>query len=979
MGVLPEADPGPVSPKTILLVEDEAIVAADEARLLREEGYAVVIASSGKKAIETVRSRPGAIHLILMDIDMGKGMDGARAAQEILKEHDIPIVFLSSHTEKAIVEKTEKITSYGYVVKDSGITVLAASIKMAFKLHRAHRELERHEEALRESQERFSNAFDQAAIGMAMISPEGRWLKVNRQLCRILGYSEAEMLAKTFQETTHPDDLEASLAQYRGLLAGDGSSYRLTKRYLHKRGGVIWAHLTVSAIRDKEGRPLYFIAQIQDITERKRAEGSLREMSEMFRLFMEHSPIYVFIKDADIRPVYLSRNYERMLGRPLSEILGRTMDELFPSDLSKKMIADDLRILTEGKPVGDIIEVLAGRTYSTLKFPILIDGVPRYLAGYTIDITDHTKAEAELLHSRDLLANIISHARSAIAVLDREMRYVYVSGQYLRDYKVQEKNVIGRSHYELFPDLPEKWKEAHRRALAGEVVGSEQDSYLRPDGATEWVRWECRPWFESGDAIGGIILYTEIITERVRVEEALRESETRYRSLFEHMEEGVAYCRMVLDEQGRPADFVYLTVNPAFERLTGLKSVEGRWVTEVIPGIKQQTPELFDAYGRVASTGRPEKFEVDFTPLGVWLSVSVYSPGKGYFVAVFDNITERKMAEEEIRKGQLLLKSSIESSKEMIILSIDKQYRYLYFNEWHREVMRAAYGRDVRIGMDLLECVTNDEDRRKAKINYDRALAGEAHSTIEEYGDLERLYYETFYSPISDERGEIIGATAFARDVTDRKRAEQALKESIRQKEILMKELQHRVKNSLAVVSGLLGLGMETLTDEASKAVLADTRARIRSIAALYEQLSGTADAAHVDLGRYIGRLAESLFEVYAPKTGNVRLRTELEEVALDTKRAVPLGLILNELIMNAIKYAYPAGATGEIRVRLGGPAGRIALRVEDDGPGLPEGFDPGTSGGMGWSLIRMLAEELDARVSVDGGRGVPRARSSST
>lgn len=845
MGVLPDAVPGPVSPKTILLVEDEAIVAADEARLLREEGYAVLTAASGNKAIEAVRARPGAIDLILMDIDLGRGMDGARAAREILKEQDIPILFLSSHTEKAVVEKTEKITSYGYVVKDSGIIVLSASIKMAFKLHKAHRELERHEEALRESRERFSNAFECAAIGMALVSPEGRWLQVNRSLCGILGYSEEEMLAKTFQDLTHPEDVEASLAPFRRLLAGDLSTYQLKKRYLHKEGGIIWAQLTVSIVRGKEGLPFYVIAQIQDITESKRAGEALREMSEVFRLFMEYNPTYVFIKDAGIRPVFLSRNYEKMLGRPLPDLLGKSMDELFPSELSKSMIADDQRILREGKPVNDIVEVLAGRTYSTLKFPILIDGVPRYLAGYTVDITDRKGAE-----------------------------------------------------------------------------------------------------------------------------EALRKSESRYRSLFEHMEEGVAYCRMLFDERDRPTDFVYLAVNQAFQRLTGLKDVEGRLVTDVIPGIKEQTPELFEAYGRVASTGRPEKFEIDFTPLGVWLSVSVYSPGKGEFVAVFDNITGRKRTEEEIKKAQLLLRSSIESPREMIILSIDRQYRYLYFNDWHREVMRAAYGKDVRIGMNLLECVTNEDDRRKARLNYDRALAGEAHSTVEEYGDLDRSYYETFYSPIVDDKGEIIGATAFARNVTDRKRAEKALKETIRQKEVLLKELQHRVKNSLAVVSGLLGLEMENLTEPRSREIFANTRSRIRSIASLYEQLCGAVDVAHVDLRRYIGRLTESLFDTYAPKTGNIVLKTELDEVTLETKRAVPLGLILNELVMNAIKYAYPPGAKGEIRVVLERSAERITLGVSDDGVGLPPGFVSETSGGMGWSLIRMLAEEIDARLTVESKGG---------
>ena len=140
------------------------------------------------------------------------------------------------------------------------------------------------------------------------------------------------------------------------------------------------------------------------------------------------------------------------------------------------------------------------------------------------------------------------------------------------------------------------------------------------------------------------------ISERKKAEEALRESEERYRSLFENMLDGFAYCKMLFDEQGRPVDFVYLDVNAVFERLTGLKNVVGKQVTEVIPGIKESSPELFDIYGRVALTGKSERFEIDFKPLALWLSISVYSMEKGYFVAVFDNITERKEAEQGLAK-----------------------------------------------------------------------------------------------------------------------------------------------------------------------------------------------------------------------------------------------------------------------------------------------------------------------------------------
>ena len=139
------------------------------------------------------------------------------------------------------------------------------------------------------------------------------------------------------------------------------------------------------------------------------------------------------------------------------------------------------------------------------------------------------------------------------------------------------------------------------------------------------------------------------ITKNKREENALRESETRYRNLFEKMLDGFAYCKMLFDDQGRPTDFVYLEVNSAFRSLTGLENVTGKKVTEVIPGIKESNQELFEIYGRVALTGRPEKFETRIENLEEWFTVSVYSLEKDYFVAVFESITVQKEAEDKLR------------------------------------------------------------------------------------------------------------------------------------------------------------------------------------------------------------------------------------------------------------------------------------------------------------------------------------------
>ena len=147
-------------------------------------------------------------------------------------------------------------------------------------------------------------------------------------------------------------------------------------------------------------------------------------------------------------------------------------------------------------------------------------------------------------------------------------------------------------------------------------------------------------------------------------------------------------------------------------------------------------------------------------------------------IVVFTDITERKHIEEALRRSELLLWASVESQKNTLLYSIDSEYRYLYFNSAHVAAMRAAYGKDIEPGMNILECITSDEDRVAAKENYDRALTGESHSNIRVFGDLERAYYESFFNPIIDADGAVIGATGLARDITQRKREEAQLAET---------------------------------------------------------------------------------------------------------------------------------------------------------------------------------------------------------
>ncbi len=192
------------------------------------------------------------------------------------------------------------------------------------------------EEALRLSEARFRGAFASSPIGMALAAPNGRWLDVNPALCQIVGYSAEELLTKTFQDITHPDDLETDLAYVRQMLAGEILTYQMEKRYLHKQGQVIWILLRVRLVRDNAGEPLYFVSQIQDISERKQAEQALRESEERYRRIVDTANEGIWSVDADLRTTFVNNAFARMLGYPPEEMLGTPAQQFtFPEDLEE--------------------------------------------------------------------------------------------------------------------------------------------------------------------------------------------------------------------------------------------------------------------------------------------------------------------------------------------------------------------------------------------------------------------------------------------------------------------------------------------------------------------------------------------------------------------------------------------------------------------------------------------------------------------
>jgi two-component sensor histidine kinase len=213
-------------------------------------------------------------------------------------------------------------------------------------------------------------------------------------------------------------------------------------------------------------------------------------------------------------------------------------------------------------------------------------------------------------------------------------------------------------------------------------------------------------------------------------------------------------------------------------------------------------------------------------------------------------------------------------------------------------------------------------------------------------------------------------AVAVARDISGRRKEEEQLRTSLHEKEIMLKEIHHRVKNNLQVISSLLSIQSTYLADPRDAQNFQESRDRIRTMALVHEKLYQSDDLANIDFGPYVERLTANLFRSYTGSGGRVSLHVDVKDIRLDADRAIPCGLIINELVTNALKYAFPGGRNGIVVVAMRQDDDQIELTVSDDGVGIPEGFDLAETESLGLQLVNMLANQLDGKVSLSSSPG---------
>ncbi|MBI9059096.1 MAG: PAS domain S-box protein [Labilibaculum sp.] len=273
-----------------------------------------------------------------------------------------------------------------------------------------------------------------------------------------------------------------------------------------------------------------------DITEQKRTYEALKKSEERSRSTLDSMLEGCQLIGFDWKYIYLNGTAEIHNRRSNKELLGKRYMDVWPG-IEQTKVFRIIRQTMETRVDNHLENEFEFPDGSHGWFDLSIQPVPEGVFILSIDITERKKAEEALSHSHDLMKYIIEHNQTSVAVLDRNLKYLYVSQHFISEYRVKEKNIIGKHHFELFPEIPEKWRKIHQMALNGIVSRADEDMFYRNDGTFDWTRWECRPWYEADDMIGGIILYLEVISEQKQKELEIKKLNERLEILISSVQQ----------------------------------------------------------------------------------------------------------------------------------------------------------------------------------------------------------------------------------------------------------------------------------------------------------------------------------------------------------------------------------------------------------------------------------------------------------
>lgn len=572
-------------------------------------------------------------------------------------------------------------------------------------------------------------------------------------------------------------------------------------------------------------------------------------------------------------------------------------------------------------------------------------------------------AELDLKRSESNLRTVFDNTHYSFILIDLNYRILILNG-IAAD---RAKMLYGRNAGEgdcILDFVSEEDRQvflsSFNQAINGSPVIVEHRVKIKT-GLYKWFEFHFVPVKDDNGGIYAVLFSIYHIHDRKSAEEKLLESEKRYRDLFNNSISGFAVHEIITDDKGKPVDYVFREVNNAFEEHTGLKreDVVNRKATEVIRGIEKT--ELINIYGSVALGGEPVRFEEYTVPLKRYFEVSAFSTKKGEFATIFSNITARKLAEVELQRSQQLLTSTFNAIKDELIV-LDRNYNIIMSNlsgdKWQNErandTSESCYSFLMGRTSPCDDCIPRSVfETGKPEV-------------FEKKTSEDNRIKEVRVFPIFDNDGVVQMVVEYLRDVTDQKEYEARINKSLAEKELLLKEVHHRVKNNMQIISSMLDLQIDYIWDERDAMMFVDSQNRIQSMALVHEKLYQSDNFLEIDFNEYIKELLVVLNNSYSVDSSLISYSLSIHNVFLPIDTAIPVAQLINEIVSNSLKHAFAKREGGTINVEIKSRgSGKYRMIIGDNGGGIPENIGLRSSRSLGMQIIQGLTKQLNGKIEI--------------
>jgi PAS domain S-box-containing protein len=612
-------------------------------------------------------------------------------------------------------------------------------------------------------------------------------------------------------------------------------------------------------------------------------------------------------------------------------------------------------------------------------------GTPYELEVLRRRIAELEKVEENLRGSEEKYRLLADNANDIIWVADLDFKFTYVSPSAARVLGYTPEEALEQG---LSGALTPASAEAVAQAVAGSLEAAragkaDQKGSLflelelkRKDGTTLWTETVGRLLLGPGGEPAGITGVTRDISKRKKAERELKESEERYETLFRNSHLGV--YRTTPD--GR-----FLMANPALVQMLGYATFEelaARSLGEV--GYEAGYPRA-DFKKRIDSDGEVRGYEAvwmrrDGSRIFVRENAKVARDDKGairFYEGTVEDVTERVIAEQVIRRDRDLLNRILETSPAGILM-LNKQGNISYANPRAEEILGLTREDLFNLPFGGPSWSITDQDGNavaSGDMPFQKVMRSgqplyDSRFTMRPPGRA-KVHLSLNAAPLFDAAGKPDAVVFALEDVTGEVKSEEKLRSSLKEKEILLREVHHRVKNNLQIIYSLLNLGSRGIREGAELDALRECRNRIKSMSLLHETLYRSKDLTRIDFYNYVRKVVTELFQSFGVKADEVALRLEVEDVQMGIDAAIPAGMLITELVSNSLKHAFPAGRKGEICVQVtADESGLVTMVLADDGVGLPRWLDFRTSESLGMQLVNTLTDQLGGSIELNRAKG---------